>query len=219
MGRNERNGTVGFVGLGTMGREMALNLLKVGFAVCAYDVRKDAIDDLVTHGATGAGTLPEATRDAVAPARHAVATRTADLARLAVPPIARPSAEEPANLLRGLRPRRRRDPAREHRDVGGRGGSLPLPDRLEVALEEDGVLDRGLALLGLGPRAGHPRQELAHVELGEAAPPQDRLDVRARERPRDAGLLVLLEAVERPAIAEESHGSLGSPIGRGRRPP
>ena len=30
MGRNDHNGTVGFVGLGTMGREMALNLLKAG---------------------------------------------------------------------------------------------------------------------------------------------------------------------------------------------
>jgi 6-phosphogluconate dehydrogenase (decarboxylating) len=42
MGRNDHNATVGFVGLGTMGREMALNLLKAGFAVCAYDVRKEA---------------------------------------------------------------------------------------------------------------------------------------------------------------------------------
>ena len=33
---------------------MALNLLKAGFAVCAYDVRKEAIDDLVAQGATGA---------------------------------------------------------------------------------------------------------------------------------------------------------------------
>ena len=30
MGRNDQKGTVGFVGLGTMGREMALNLLKAG---------------------------------------------------------------------------------------------------------------------------------------------------------------------------------------------
>jgi len=64
MGRNEQNGTVGFIGLGKMGREMALNLLTAGFAVCAYDVRKDAIDDLAAHGATGAGTLAEAARDA-----------------------------------------------------------------------------------------------------------------------------------------------------------
>jgi 2-hydroxy-3-oxopropionate reductase len=64
MGRNEQNATVGFVGLGTMGREMALNLLKAGFAVCAYDVRKEAIDDLVTQGATGAESPADAARDA-----------------------------------------------------------------------------------------------------------------------------------------------------------
>jgi 2-hydroxy-3-oxopropionate reductase len=64
MGRNDRNATVGFVGLGTMGREMALNLLKAGFAVCAYDVRKEAIDDLVAQGATGAQSPADAARDA-----------------------------------------------------------------------------------------------------------------------------------------------------------
>ena len=64
MGRNDHNATVGFVGLGTMGREMALNLLKAGFAVCAYDVRKEAIDDLVAQGATGAQSPADAARDA-----------------------------------------------------------------------------------------------------------------------------------------------------------
>ncbi|WP_249688957.1 NAD(P)-dependent oxidoreductase [Microvirga sp. 3-52] len=64
MGRNEQNATVGFVGLGTMGREMALNLLKAGFAVCTYDVRKEAVDDLVTQGATGVGSPADAARDA-----------------------------------------------------------------------------------------------------------------------------------------------------------
>jgi 2-hydroxy-3-oxopropionate reductase len=64
MGRNDYKATVGFVGLGTMGREMALNLLKAGFAVCAYDVRKGAIDDLVAQGATGAQSPADAARDA-----------------------------------------------------------------------------------------------------------------------------------------------------------
>lgn len=64
MRRNDQNATVGFVGLGTMGREMALNLLKAGFAVCAYDVRKEAIDDLVTQGATRAESPADTARDA-----------------------------------------------------------------------------------------------------------------------------------------------------------
>lgn len=56
--------TVGFVGLGTMGREMAFNLLKAGFAVRAFDVRAEAVAELSTHGAVAAATLAEATRDA-----------------------------------------------------------------------------------------------------------------------------------------------------------
>jgi 2-hydroxy-3-oxopropionate reductase len=64
MERNDRKGIVGFVGLGTMGREMALNLLKAGYAVRAYDVRKEAVDDLVPHGATGAEGPADAARDA-----------------------------------------------------------------------------------------------------------------------------------------------------------
>jgi 2-hydroxy-3-oxopropionate reductase len=64
MGLNDHSATVGFVGLGTMGREMALNLLKAGFAVCAYDVRKEAIDDLVAQGATGGQSPADAARDA-----------------------------------------------------------------------------------------------------------------------------------------------------------
>jgi len=64
MGRNDRSATVGFIGLGTMGREMALNLLKAGFAVCVFDVRREAIDDLVAHGATGAESPADTARDA-----------------------------------------------------------------------------------------------------------------------------------------------------------
>ena len=64
MERNDHKGTVGFVGLGTMGREMALNLLKAGYAVRAYDVRKEAVDPLFSHGAAGAESLADAVRDA-----------------------------------------------------------------------------------------------------------------------------------------------------------
>ncbi|PVE23346.1 6-phosphogluconate dehydrogenase [Microvirga sp. KLBC 81] len=64
MEQNDHKGTVGFAGLGTMGREMALNLLKAGYAVRAYDVRKEAVDDLLPHGAKGAGNLADAARDA-----------------------------------------------------------------------------------------------------------------------------------------------------------
>lgn len=56
--------TVGFIGLGTMGREMARNLIKAGIAVRAYDVRRDAIDELAQAGAYGAISVADAAHDA-----------------------------------------------------------------------------------------------------------------------------------------------------------
>ncbi|WP_346767076.1 NAD(P)-dependent oxidoreductase [Enterovirga aerilata] len=53
-------GTVGFIGLGTMGREMVLNLLKAGHAVRVSDLRREAMDELVAHGATAADGPAEA---------------------------------------------------------------------------------------------------------------------------------------------------------------
>ena len=41
---------VGFIGIGTMGREMALNLAKAGHRVTAYDVRREAVDTLAGAG-------------------------------------------------------------------------------------------------------------------------------------------------------------------------
>lgn len=48
---SEQQGTVGFVGLGTMGREMARNLIRAGHRVRAYDVVPAAVDALVADGA------------------------------------------------------------------------------------------------------------------------------------------------------------------------
>jgi 2-hydroxy-3-oxopropionate reductase len=64
MGRNDQLGTVGFIGLGTMGREMALNLLKAGHPVRVYDVVEAAIANLVGHGAQPAASPADAGRDA-----------------------------------------------------------------------------------------------------------------------------------------------------------
>ncbi|ADH89049.1 2-hydroxy-3-oxopropionate reductase [Ancylobacter novellus DSM 506] len=63
MGRKEQ-GSVGFIGLGTMGREMARNLLEAGFAVRVFDVVPKAIDDLVALGAEAATGPADAARDA-----------------------------------------------------------------------------------------------------------------------------------------------------------
>lgn len=57
---NSSNRTVGFIGLGTMGRSMALNLIKAGFTVNVFDLRKEAVEDMASHGAIAAASAPDA---------------------------------------------------------------------------------------------------------------------------------------------------------------
>jgi 3-hydroxyisobutyrate dehydrogenase len=45
---------VGFVGLGTMGKNAAANILRKGFALTVYDLRPEAVANLTAQGATGA---------------------------------------------------------------------------------------------------------------------------------------------------------------------
>ncbi|CAN7747606.1 NAD(P)-dependent oxidoreductase [Bradyrhizobium sp. LjRoot220] len=61
MGRDDK-GSVGFIGIGTMGREMVRNLLKAGHVVRAFDVVEAAIADVVSAGATGATNPADAAR-------------------------------------------------------------------------------------------------------------------------------------------------------------
>lgn len=44
---------IGFIGLGAMGKPMAVNFLKEGYAVFAYDVNAKTVDELVAKGAVG----------------------------------------------------------------------------------------------------------------------------------------------------------------------
>jgi 2-hydroxy-3-oxopropionate reductase len=53
-------GAVGFIGIGTMGREMAINLAKAGHRVAAYDVRREAAEALAPHGIRAARSIAEA---------------------------------------------------------------------------------------------------------------------------------------------------------------
>jgi 2-hydroxy-3-oxopropionate reductase len=53
MGRNDK-GSVGFIGIGTMGLEMVCNLLKAGHAVRAFDLNQAAVADVVKVGETPA---------------------------------------------------------------------------------------------------------------------------------------------------------------------
>src|SRR4030042_2502871 len=51
---------IGFIGLGIMGKPMAKNLLKAGFSIVAYDLDKDAVEDVVKAGAVAARSSKEA---------------------------------------------------------------------------------------------------------------------------------------------------------------
>jgi 2-hydroxy-3-oxopropionate reductase len=54
---------VGFIGLGNMGKNMASNLLKKGFDVKVYDLRQEAINEMVKKGAAAAVSLKDVGAD------------------------------------------------------------------------------------------------------------------------------------------------------------
>ncbi len=53
---------IGFIGLGTVGRHMAANLVKGDYDVSVFDTDPEKVADLVSKGAVGAGTAAEAAR-------------------------------------------------------------------------------------------------------------------------------------------------------------
>jgi 2-hydroxy-3-oxopropionate reductase len=57
-------GSVGFIGLGVMGREMARNLVVAGYTVRAFDVVPAAVEAMSGTGVIPASSLAEATADA-----------------------------------------------------------------------------------------------------------------------------------------------------------
>ncbi|MEK9280043.1 MULTISPECIES: NAD(P)-dependent oxidoreductase [unclassified Bradyrhizobium] len=63
MGRDDK-GSVGFIGIGTMGREMVRNLLKAGHAVRAFDLNGAPVADVVKEGAARAQNPADAARGA-----------------------------------------------------------------------------------------------------------------------------------------------------------
>ena len=64
MMKQNNKAIVGFIGLGTMGREMVINLLKAGHAVHAFDVRREAVDDVAAQGALAKASVAEAAAEA-----------------------------------------------------------------------------------------------------------------------------------------------------------
>ena len=55
-----RSLSIGFIGLGVMGRPMAANLLKAGFKPAVHDLNQAAVDALVALGAVRAGSITNA---------------------------------------------------------------------------------------------------------------------------------------------------------------
>lgn len=51
--------TIGFIGLGIMGRPMAKNLLRAGYALKVYDLNQDAVKDLEASGAKAAASISD----------------------------------------------------------------------------------------------------------------------------------------------------------------
>ncbi len=85
--------TVGFIGLGLMGRPMAKNVLKGGYPVVVHNRSRGAVDDLVAAGATD-GTSPKG----VAAAADVVITMLPD------GPDVRSVLDGPDGVFEGLRP-------------------------------------------------------------------------------------------------------------------
>ena len=56
--------TIGFIGLGLMGRPMAKNLLKAGYPVVVHNRSRGPVDDLVAAGATAASSPADVARQA-----------------------------------------------------------------------------------------------------------------------------------------------------------
>lgn len=50
---------IGFIGIGAMGRPMAVNLLKAGFHLTVYDLNQEAVQQLIEMGACSAATPKE----------------------------------------------------------------------------------------------------------------------------------------------------------------
>ena len=76
---NQRVTQVGFIGLGRMGKPMAVNILRAGFPLTVYDSRQEPVGELAALGARAAGSPEE-----VAETSDIVATAVVDDAQVEV---------------------------------------------------------------------------------------------------------------------------------------
>ena len=59
---NQRVTQVGFIGLGRMGKPMAINILHAGFDLAVYDSRQEPVRELASLGAQAARSPKEVAR-------------------------------------------------------------------------------------------------------------------------------------------------------------
>jgi len=85
--------TVGFIGLGTIGRPMATNIVKKGFPLRVFDLNQEAMAELIAAGAEGRATAAE-----VARASDVVITMVPD-----APDVGK-AALGPGGIIEGIRP-------------------------------------------------------------------------------------------------------------------
>ncbi|MGI6004630.1 MAG: 2-hydroxy-3-oxopropionate reductase [Christensenellales bacterium] len=55
--------TIGFIGLGIMGKPMSKNLLKAGYPLKVFDLNRDAVEEVAAAGASAAQSVAEAAKD------------------------------------------------------------------------------------------------------------------------------------------------------------
>jgi len=58
-----RQETIGFIGLGAMGKGMAANCVRKGFNLVVHDIRPEPVDELIALGASAAASLDALARD------------------------------------------------------------------------------------------------------------------------------------------------------------
>ncbi|MCL2249825.1 MAG: 2-hydroxy-3-oxopropionate reductase [Oscillospiraceae bacterium] len=56
--------SIGFIGLGIMGKPMAKNLLKAGYSLSVYDINADAVKEVAADGAKACSSVGDAAKDA-----------------------------------------------------------------------------------------------------------------------------------------------------------
>jgi 2-hydroxy-3-oxopropionate reductase len=57
------NEGIGFIGLGIMGKPMATNLLNAGYCLSVYDIRSEAVEEVIALGAEKCSSSSEASKD------------------------------------------------------------------------------------------------------------------------------------------------------------